>query len=96
MSIADRLRAWATPRHFAQLGILALLLATIRIPGEFLRLPGALPADRMMIGSMIAATVCLLSTILHFIHRDRTSIAVTVLGIATLIVYKFWQLPELA
>jgi hypothetical protein len=96
VSIADRLRAWATARHFAQAGILALLLAAIRIPSEFLRLEGALPAERMMIANVIAAGVCLLSTILHFIHRDRTSIAVTLLGIAALIVYKFWQLPELA
>jgi len=96
VTLAGRLRGWATAPHFAQLGIVALLLATIRIAAEYLRLSGAVPADKMMIGVMIAAGFCLPSSLLHFIRRDRTSIAVTIVAIAVLIAYKFWQLPELA
>jgi len=93
---AGKLPAWATPRHFAQLGIVALLLAAIRIPSEVLRQPGALPVDRMMIGSILAAGFCLVSTLIHFTGWNRTSIAATLIGIVGLIVYKFWRLPELA
>ena len=96
MTLLERVRTWATARHFAQLGVVALLLATIRIPAEYLRLGGAIPADKMMIAAIISASVCLGSTLLHFFRRDRISIVVTILGIAALIVYKFWQLPQLA
>ena len=96
MSLLERVRAWATARHFAQLGVVALLLATIRIPAEYLRLGGAIPADKMMAAVIVSASFCLLSTLLHFFRRDRISIVVTILGIAALIVYKFWQLPQLA
>ena len=96
MSWRQRLRDWATARHFAQLGIVALLLATIRIAAEYLRLAGAIPADRMMTAVVVSAGFCLLSTVLHFFHRDRISIGVTVAAIAVLIAYKFWQVPQLA
>ena len=96
MTATERLRAWATSRHFAQLGIVALLLATIRIPAEYLRLGGAIAAEKMMIATIISAGFCLLSSLLHFFHRDWISVAVTIVAVATLIVYKFWQLPQLA
>ncbi len=96
MTLRQRLADWATARHFAQLGIVALLLATIRIPAEYLRLGGTVPADRMMVATIISAGFCLMSTLLHFFHRDRTSIGVTIVAIAVLVAYKFWQLPQLA
>jgi hypothetical protein len=95
VTVVARLRAWATPQHFAQLGVVALLLAAIRIPAEYLRLGGAVPADRMSWAAIIASTFCLLSTLLFFFGRSRLSIAVTLIGIVALIAFKFWQLPEL-
>jgi hypothetical protein len=95
LTVGQRLRAWATARHFAQLGVVALLLAVIRIPAEYLRLGGAVPADRMAWAAILAGGFCLLSAVLHFFGRDRTSIAATAIGIVVLIVFKVWQLPEL-
>ena len=95
MRLADRLGAWATAQHFAQLGVIALLLAAIRIPSEYLRLGGAVPADRMSWAEIIAAAFCLVSTVLLFSGRFRLSIAATLIGIVSLIAFKVWQLPEL-
>jgi O-antigen ligase len=96
VSVAGRIRNWATARHLAQLAVVALLLACLRIPTEYLRLDGAVPADKLMQAEIIAALFCLVAVLLHFFGRNRSAIALAAVGVVILVVFKFWQLPELS
>ena len=96
MSVTARIRTWATARHLAQLAVVALLLACVRIPAEYLRLGGAVPAAKLMQAEIVAALFCLIAVLLHFFGRDRSAIALAAIGVVILIVFKFWQLPELS
>jgi hypothetical protein len=95
VSFAERIRGWATAEHFAQLGIVALLLAVIRIPTEVLRLGAAAPVVGLMQGEIIAAGFSVATALLLFFRRPRLSIATAIVGIVVLIAFKFWQLPTL-
>jgi hypothetical protein len=95
MSLVERIRAWTTAEHFAQLGIVALLLAVIRTPAEVLRLGAAAPVVGLMQGEIIGAAFCLAAVLLLFLRRPKLSVATAVVGVAVLIAFKFWQLPTL-
>lgn len=95
MTLAARVWGWATAEHFAQLGVIGLLLALIRIPAEVLRLGAAAPVSALMEAEIIAAVFCLLAGLLLFCRRPRSSIITAVAGVAALIAFKFWQLQSL-
>ncbi|HEX4298455.1 MAG TPA: hypothetical protein VHZ56_10580 [Devosia sp.] len=95
-----RVRAWVTPHHLAQLGILALLLAGLRTIGEYFRLQwngGVLPAvvGPLLLGAMLAVAGAFLGLILYFFGRDRLALGLSVIGIGALVVYRLLALPGL-
>jgi len=93
-------RHWMTSRHFAQLGILAQMLAGFRTVGEYFRLEWAGAATQaviapLLLGAMVAIGGAFVSAILYFFGRNRLSLALTLTVIAGLIVYRLAMLPSL-
>lgn len=99
-TMIERARLWVTARHLAQLGILAQMLAGFRTVGEYFRLEwsGAATAaavDPLLLGAMIAIGGAFVSVVLYFLGRDRLVLALTVLTIAALVIYRFTAMSGL-
>jgi hypothetical protein len=100
-TITQRTRSWATKHHFAQLALLVQPLIVFRTAGEYLRLKwqGAAVAPTLLdplFTSLAAIGVAsIVSLILYFTGRERSVIALTVVGIAALIAYKMLAMPTL-
>ncbi len=95
-----RLRGWFTVHHFAQLALLVQPLIVARTAGEYVRQQAAGSVDPALVEPLfIALTAVGLITIatllLYFARREKAVLALTLVGIAALIVYKLLAMPGL-
>ena len=100
-TLTQRVRAWATAHHFAQLALLVQPLIVVRTGGEYMRLKwadsDALPALIEPLFTALAAigVVSIVSLLLYFNRRDRSVLVLTLAGIVALVVYKLVAMPGL-
>lgn len=101
-STARRLRGWLTIHHLAQLALIVQPLIVFRTGGEYLRLKwagsAALPEliEPLFISLAAIAVAAIVSLLLYFNGRERSVLALTIVGIAALIAYKLTAMPGLA
>lgn len=100
-TLAQRARTWLTVHHFAQLALLIQPLIVLRTGGEYLRLKWAGATDLpqliepLFIALAAVGAVSIVSLLLYFSGRERGVLALTVVGIVALIVYKLITMPML-
>lgn len=97
---AARIRHWLTLHHFAQLALLVPPLIVARTAGEYMRLKwtGALdPAliEPLFVSMAAVGAFMIVTLLLYFARRERTLLALTLVGIAALIAYKMLAMPGL-
>ena len=100
-TVLGRFRGWLTAHHLAQIALLVQPLIVVRTGGEYLRLKwagsDAVPAliEPLFIALAAVGTVTIASLLLYFNGRDRSVLALTLVGIVALIVYKLTAMPGL-
>jgi hypothetical protein len=97
----ERIRVWMTAKNIAAASLVVVVLGLVRSLGERYRLeafgppPTPKTLDGLWIGALGFSVSLLLSLLFYLFGRYRSSIAVAIIGIAGLIVFKLVYLPEL-
>jgi hypothetical protein len=101
-SLTHLLRAWATARNLAAVGIVAELLGAIRTLSERYRLEASSgqPLSRTLLdglwgGALVFVCFVLVSVLLYVFGRYRLSLLSAILCVVTMVAYKLLVLPEL-